>query len=390
MRRKLNIDPFEFRLINSLDVGLPTAADHVLEEGVVAIKETIEAARDSFLNEELPTLENAKIGVGVASAVKNIGFGHNLPESSGAIAELSSSGGIKVWVSQHEYGQGSVAGLIQLAADTLAIPVDSIQLIGPDTANTPKTGPTTASRQTFMTGNAVVMACSALKKEILHHVANKIECDPLQLEIRGRYVIHTKKMDTSISLDELNCNLRVERRYVPPSTHALLENEPSHFGKPDFVSRMTHWCYTYSTQVAIVGVWQDTGVVKVIKVLSANDVGKVINLKAVEGQIYGGVVMGLGHALSEEFVVENGIPKTNTFGKCHVPTADQAPDIEPIIVEIPHPFGPEGAKGFAEGPSLATAPAILNAIYDAVHIRIKDLPANKNRIKKALQSRDQS
>ena len=388
MARELKIDPFEFRLINALDVGLPTAADHILEEGVVAIKQTIEAARDGFSNEKLPMIKDAKIGVGVASAVKNIGFGHDIPESTGAIVELTSFGKVKIRVSQHEYGQGSVVGLIQLAANTLNIPVKSVELLGPDTANTPKTGASSASRQTFMTGNAVVMACNAFKQEIMHHVANKIECDPLELDISGGYVIHSQK-NLSIPLDKLNYHFQVERRYVPPRTHALLESESSHFGKPDFESRSTHWCYTYSTQVTIVAVWPNTGEVKVLKALSAIDLGKVINLKVVEGQIIGGVVMGQGYALSEEFIMENGIPITNTFGKCHVPTADQVPEIKPIIVEVPHPFGPEGAKGFAEGSSLAIAPAILNAIYDAVKIRIKDLPANKDRIKGVLKNQEQ-
>ena len=96
--------------------------------------------------------------------------------------------------------------------------------------------------------------------------------------------------------------------------------------------------------------------------------------------------MGMGYALWEEFILENGLLKTDTFGKCNVPTASQIPDIIPVIIEIPHPSGPQGAKGFAEGPSLATAPAILNALYDAIGVRITELPANKNRIKTALRT----
>jgi CO/xanthine dehydrogenase Mo-binding subunit len=130
----------------------------------------------------------------------------------------------------------------------------------------------------------------------------------------------------------------------------------------------------------------NTGQVKVLTVISANDVGKIINRQAIEGQIHGGVMMGLGYALSEEFVVEQGINRTDSLHKCRLPTADQTPEIIPVIVEVPHPLGPQGAKGFAEAPSLATAPAIVNAIYDAVGVRITSLPADKKKIKAALQS----
>jgi len=382
--RALNIDPFEFRLINALDVGLPTAADHVLEEGVVSIKETIRAARDTFEKLQLPAPDNGKkIGVGVASAVKNIGFGHNLPESAGAIVELSSSGRVIVRASQHEYGQGARAGLTQLTIDELGLPAERIEIIGPDTALTPPTGPTTASRQTFLTGNAVIMACRALKQELFSHAAEILQADPATLELRLDRIVNP---DTGgeVPLAQLGERFVVERRYTPPGSAALLEGEASHFGQPDFESRPTHWCYAYNTQVAVVEVDPATGEVKVLTIISANDVGQVINHAAIEAQIEGGVMMGLGFALSEEFVVEQGVNLTDTLRKVRLPAADQTPEIIPVIVEVPHPLGPHGAKGFAEAPSLATAPAILNAIYDAVGVRITSLPADKKRVKAAL------
>jgi CO/xanthine dehydrogenase Mo-binding subunit len=164
--------------------------------------------------------------------------------------------------------------------------------------------------------------------------------------------------------------------------------EKSHYGKPDFTSHRTHVCYAYNTQVAVVEVDTETGQVKVLKIISANDVGKALNYDAIVGQIQGGVVMGLGYALSEQFIVENGINLTDSLHKVRLPTADMIPEeIIPVVVEVPHPYGPEGVKGFAEAPSLATAPAILNAIYDAVGVRVKDLPADKRRVKELLQNK---
>jgi CO/xanthine dehydrogenase Mo-binding subunit/aerobic-type carbon monoxide dehydrogenase small subunit (CoxS/CutS family) len=385
MARALGIDPFEFRMINALDVGLLTAADHVLEEGIPGIKETIQAARERFRQVQVLASGNGKrIGVGVACAVKNIGYGHALPESAGAILELDARGCATLRASQHEYGQGARAALVQLVARELGVKPGRIELIGPDTALTPPTGPTTASRQTFLTGNAVVLACQALKQEIFSHAAEVLEVDPAGLELRQDRVVDPDS-GREVPLGELGERFVVERRYTPPRSAALLEGEASHLGQSDFESRPTHWCYAYNTQVAVVEVDTTSGEVRVLTVISANDVGKIINRQAIEGQIHGGVMMGLGYALSEEFVVERGINLTDSLHKCRLPTADQTPDIIPVIVEVPHPLGPQGAKGFAEAPSLATAPAIVNAIYDAIGVRITALPADKKRIKAALR-----
>jgi CO/xanthine dehydrogenase Mo-binding subunit len=130
---------------------------------------------------------------------------------------------------------------------------------------------------------------------------------------------------------------------------------------------------------------ETTGQVRVLTIISANDVGKALNPPAIKAQIYGGVVMGVGFALSEEYKMEQGVNLTDTYGKCGIPTADQVPEIIPIIVEVPHPDGPQGVKGFAEAPFLATAPAIMNAIYDAVGVRINSLPARPDKVLKAIK-----
>jgi len=128
-----------------------------------------------------------------------------------------------------------------------------------------------------------------------------------------------------------------------------------------------------------------TGEVKVLKIIAANDVGKALNPQIIKGQIAGGVMMGLGYALSEHFLIDKGINLTDSLHKVRVPTADATPEIIPVIVEVPHPFSPQGMKGFAEAPSLATAPAILNAIYDAVGVRVRDIPADKEKVRAALR-----
>jgi selenium-dependent xanthine dehydrogenase len=385
MARALDIDPFEFRLINAVVAGLPTGADHVLEEGVDGIKETIQAAQRVFHQTEEPAeAEGKKIGVGVASAVKNVGYGHGIPESASAIVRLNSSGEVQLCVTHHEYGQGGWAGQIKIASDELGLPVEQIEITHPDTAITPRTGPTTASRQTFLTGNAVVLACRALKEEVFGRAAEVLDVAPEGLSLQGSRVI-AKESGMAVELKELGEQIVVEKRYTSPPTDQMLEDESSHYGESDFRSLVTHVMYSYTTQVAIIEVDPKTGEVKVLKIISANDVGKALNPLVIKGQIAGGVMMGLGYALSERFLVEKGINLTDSLHKARLPTADQTPEIIPVIVEVPHPFSPQGMKGFAEAPSLATAPAILNAIYDAVGVRIQDIPADKEKVLAALE-----
>jgi CO/xanthine dehydrogenase Mo-binding subunit len=228
------------------------------------------------------------------------------------------------------------------------------------------------------------MACRGMVEEVTHRAAEHLDVVPEKLKIEGNKVVDPET-GKSIELGELCPKFVVEKTYVPPRSVQMWEpGEISHLGKKDFESRPTHACYAYNTQAAIVEVDIESGEVKVLTVVSANDVGHVLNYDAVVGQIHGGVVMGLGYALSEQFIVENGINLTDTLHKCRLPSADMVPDIIPVVVEVPHPNGPEGVKGFAEAPSLATAPAILNAIYSATGARVRDLPADKQRVKAAL------
>jgi len=386
MARALDIDPFEFRAINAVVAGLPTGADHVLEEGVDGIKETILAAQNAYQQILLPEAENGKkIGVGVASALKNVGFGHGIEESAAAKVRLNANGDVQLSITHHEYGQGGWAGQIKIASNELGTPVNKIEVLPPDTGVTPQTGPTTASRQTFLTGNAVVMACQSLKEEIFARAAEVLNVDPQRLTLEVNRVVD-EVSGNGVELKKLGDQFIIEKRYTSPPTDQILEGEESRYGKADFKSKVTHVMYSYTTQVAIVEVDTRTGDVKVLTIIAANDVGNALNFQIIKGQIEGGVMMGLGYALSEHFLVENGVNLTDSLHKVRLPTANQTPEILPVIVEVPHPFSPQGLKGFAEAPSLATAPAILNAIYDAIGVRITDIPADKGKVRAVLNN----
>jgi CO/xanthine dehydrogenase Mo-binding subunit/aerobic-type carbon monoxide dehydrogenase small subunit (CoxS/CutS family) len=358
---KIGMDSFEIRLKNALRPGLPTVTDHVLEPGIPGVIDSLSAARRALRDEPAPTAaEGTRLGVGLACGVKNIGFGHGLPESAGARVELGADGICHLSVTHHEYGQGAVIGQARIAAEALGIPIDRIKVSSPDTALTPFTGASTA------------------KMKVL---------DPAALALDGDAVIK-KGTDLRLPLSELDQTFAAEYRTFPPETVGFPKSgEKSKYGQPDFKSRRTHWAYAYGVQVVWVQVNETSGNCKVLKVITVSDVGRVLNRRAVEGQQEGGVVMGVGYALSEAFNVEHGRNLTRTLRQCGLPTATDAPDIVTLSVEVPHPWGPLGIKGLAEAPSLATAPAVANAVFDAVRVRMYDLPMTPARIKDALTPR---
>ncbi len=386
LAHRLGLDPFELRLRNALDVGLPNVVDHVQEPGVVTIKQTILAARQALQQIKIPRAEGTKrIGIGVASMTKTVGVGRGTSETAGAIVELDAEGMCHVHSGYCEMGQGALPMLLGLVTAELGLPPERVHVLLPDTSLAPETSPSTASRQAFMTGNAAVLAARELRTELSHRAADSLDARPDDIRVDGAFLVDSAS-GRRMPLVALGERFTVEQQYRPPATEALPPGGQSTWGTPDFRSRSTNWCYDYGTHVAIVEVDTATGVVRVLKYIAVHDVGKALNRTAIEGQIEGGVMMGLGYALSEEFIVQNGINLTDSLHKCRLPMADQAPEIISVILEIPHPLGPLGAKGFAEAPTVPVAPAILNAIYDAVHVRITSLPATPEKVLAGLRA----
>ena len=381
--RKLNIDPFDIRIQNALDVGLALPTDHILEHSI-GIKATLEAARQALQELKLPE-SGKKIGIGVASSLKNIGFGHGATETAGAMAELLEDGSFRIRVGMADFGQGAFSAMAQLAAHELGVNYHQVKVEYADTSVSPETGPTTASRQTYLTGNAVVLAARELKGKILEQVSEELNIPPEELDIQQGMVV-IQPTGENYELSSLGEHITAHGFYRAPLTVPFTEEVSP--GVPDRKhSRPTHFTYGYGTHVAILEVDEKTGKVKVHTIIAAHDVGKAINPKIIRGQIEGGVVMGMGFGLSEEFIIENGLIKTDTLRKCSIPSMDESPHIIPLIIEDPDPNGPYGAKGMAEVSILPTAAAVVNAIYDAIGVRIYDLPAKPKKILAALQSR---
>jgi xanthine dehydrogenase molybdenum-binding subunit len=323
LAEEVGIDGWEIRWRNALDVGDRTGTGQKLRPGV-GLKKTLLAVRDAYREARY---------AGIACGLKNTGIGNGVPEFGRAILRPESDGTVTLLHSWTEMGQGVHTVLRQIACEELGIPPERVRVVV-DTERELDTGLTTASRSTVLGGNAVIDAARRLK--------DSLDGRPLESlagqEFRGEYVV-----DWTTTNDA---------------------DEP-----------VTHLAYGWATQVAIL---DDEG--RLAKVIAAHDVGKAINPMLVEGQIEGGVHMGVGQALSEEFVVERGVPVTETLKSLHIVPPSGMPEVEPILVEEPQPEGPYGAKGVGEASMVPTAAAVAGALhaFDGVRrtrLPMKDSPA---------------
>jgi len=363
----LGMDPVDFRLKNMLETGSETVLGHPMPPGT-GIKETLrEAAWAAGWSEEdghwiRPEVgdassPNKRRGIGVASAQKNVGFpfGFNdkctveielLLHESGRIASVD------LRVGTVEMGQGVHTVLQQLTAETLGLEPSQVGVSLVDTANVPDGGSASASRLTYIAGNAVLQVCDMAK----------IKREQILREETG------------------------QDRVTATYTYYALEKRPTTNFDPETGQCNPYYSYSFGTQIALLEVDVETGEVDVLKVWAATDAGRVINPQMIFGQVAGGIHMGLGYALMEEFVQQDGQVRTGRLSEYYIPTIRDMPgELDSRNVEVPDPTGPFGAKGLGEITLVTTAPAIQNAIYDAVKARAPALPATSERVWRAMK-----
>jgi CO/xanthine dehydrogenase Mo-binding subunit len=285
---------------------------------------------------------------------------------------LKSDGRIALHQGAVDIGQGSNTIVTQICADAMQIPIAQFDLVSGDTAITPDCGKTSASRQTFVTGKAAAMAGEKLRADILN-LLNAQEPATVTLGhgcVKVKDAHGERALDLgNRTLDDLGYVLTAEATFDPP-TSALDENGQ---GVPYAV-------FGFGAHVAEVAVDTELGTVKVLRITASHDVGRAINPTLIEGQIEGGAAQGLGHALMEEFFPGKG----ENLHDYLIPSAGDMPPVESILIEDPSPIGPFGAKGIGEQAVIPTAPAILNAIHDAIGVRIHRIPATPDRIRVAI------
>ncbi len=387
LAENLKMDRVQLRRMNALHVGSITNTGQVLRDsvGLTECIDKVEAEMrrldaDPFTPKADPANPNLVRAWGYASAYKNTGLGGGAPDISGADVELYEDGTFQVRSSAAELGQGLVTVMRLIVSEEMSIEPGKVRVLVMDTDLTPNGGPTTASRQTFVTGNASRLAAKTLREEISASMAEKYDVRPEQIRFEDG-IVHVN--GHSLTYAEIYKEMTgmgrkplVRYEYEAPKTMPLGSGGDMHFA------------FSFATQAAEVEVNKVTGEVRVLKVISANDVGMAVNPLGLQGQVEGGVMMGLGNCLTEEFIVEDGNVVTDHLARYRVPGIMLTPEITSIIVEHPVEAGPYGAKGVGEVSSIPTTPAITNAIYNAVGVRIFKLPVDQEMISKELWERE--
>jgi len=374
---RVGMDRLEFRIQNALTNDTPTVTGQVLGEGVgiraclEALRPTWKSARESAAHFNSSSNGPLRHGVGVAGMWYGCG-NTSLPNPSTVRIGLKPNGRIALHQGAVDIGQGSNTIVTQICADAVGAPIMYFDLVSGDTAITPDCGKTSASRQTFVTGKAAHMAATKLREAILK-LAGACKCGEIHFSSDGISVTengasHPLDLE-SLPIDRYGYVVTCEETFDPPITR-LDENGQ---GTPYAV-------YGFGAHMAEIEVDMELGTVRVLKVTAAHDVGKAINPTLIEGQIEGGVAQGIGMALMEEFFPGKG----ENLHDYLIPSAGDVPEVESILIEDPSSIGPFGAKGIGEQAVIPTAPAILNAIHDAVGVRIHKVPATPDRVRAAI------
>jgi CO/xanthine dehydrogenase Mo-binding subunit len=352
----LGLDPVVFRLKNVLHEGSVLATQSVIPAGV-SIRETLmhaaEAAGWTESGKPKSEAESAgriRRGIGVAAGYKNVCYSFGFPDKATAQVELYGERTIEratVKIGVSEVGQGTLGVMSQVAAEALGIPYERVTLVNQDTSEVPEAGSCSASRTSFMAGNAIKLACEA-------------------------------------SLEAWKAGER------PAVIRRTFRPRPTTMYDPDTGVCDPHVTYGYGTQIAEVAVNTETGEVRLKKVWAAHDVGQAINPMHVEGQIQGAISQAQGWTLLEDFISQDGYLKTDSYADYLIPSVYDVPDeLHPLIVEVPDPQGPYGVRGVGEMPMLLLAPAILDAIHDATGIWFTKLPVKAEDVLLALKAKGQ-
>ena len=311
-----------------------------------------------------------------------------MEDGAGSKITLTEDGKFIMHTGAVECGQGVDTITCQIAAQTLNVRFDDVE-IGPvdDDLSPYSTGSTSASRSTFGYGNSSRTVSLMFKEKLLGYTAEKLKKNVSHLEM-GPDGIYSLVDDFKISYKEIaqiakenNEVIECEYYWVDKIVRPLGEDGNNITNDPD---QKVYTAYIFSAQIAVVEVDEITGEVKVLRMYAASDLGKAINPGLVEGQIVGSVMMGLGYCLTENFEQKEGYIVPKGLKDLHIPTIQDLPEIKCFMIEENHPFGPYGAKGFTEGALNPAAPAVLNAIYNAVGVRVGSVPLNKEKLAKAI------
>ena len=378
---QLGIDRLELRRRNLSKPGDVNPQQFVLTS--FAMGECLDAVADEIRRDPPPPRPGQKRGVGYAGMF-HVGGGARIYRSDGcgAIVKLDDFGKVTLITGASEIGQGSETVLAMIVAEALGVPLERVDVVNSDTSVRPWDVGTHASRTTFVAGNAARLAAEKVRAQLLAIAEGQLEEPAAALDVKGGWVVVKRDPRRRLPYEAVaraghfrdgGRVLVAEAFYDPPT--AMLDKD---------LQGNVSAAYTSAFQAALVDVDPETGRVTVRKVVSAHDVGRALNPAAAEGQVHGGIHMGLGYALSERLVVEQGQVVSQTFMDYALFKADDMPDIVVRLIESIDAEGPFGAKGLGESGVIPVAAAVRNAIKDAIGVRFHELPLTPERVHAAL------
>jgi CO/xanthine dehydrogenase Mo-binding subunit len=389
--KTLNIDPLEFRLKNCIDEGDLNAFQEIMHS--VGGKECLRAAAEAIEwgKKTEATEPHLKRGKGIA-----LGNKYSIaPTASAAIVKVHPDGLVELRTSTVDLGQGSSTIFCQMIAEEFKIPVSKVRVLNPDTDITPFDLGTASSRSTFNMGNAIRKASQDAKNQLFELAAKELEANKDDLETADSKVFVKGSPERSLEIKDLfipmvigGYTLKEGAEIIGKATYYLSGVIPD----PETgASERPASFYMFVAQAAEVEVDTQTGKIRVVKIVTAPDCGKAINPMQVVGQQEGGVLsMGIGSTLMEEVITDNGVMLNPQFADYKIPTTLDCPDLanyKSVIIETAHRDGPWGAKGVGEGTMVCSAPAIANAIHDAIGIRFHSIPITPEKVLKALKEK---
>jgi xanthine dehydrogenase molybdenum-binding subunit len=401
---ELGMDPIEFRLLNANEPDTVTPQGLVITScGMKECLEAVAVAADQttqqYSSEGSPSPPHSdlsglstdnryvKRGIGFAATL-NVGGGARIYRSDGcgALIKVDDFGHVTLVTGSTEIGQGSETALAQIVSEVLGVSVSDVSVENSDTDIKPWDVGVHASRTTFIAGNAAHMAAVEARQQIFETAAELLDAAPDELIAHDGNVHLRSDPSRALSLAKV-----VRGRHFREGGKVVMGegwyDPPTKLVDKETYKGNISAAYGFGAQMAEVEVDMETGQITVLRLACANDVGRAINPMAVEGQIEGGVQMGLGYALSEELIVEEGRVMNPSLMDYRVFTSADMPPIETIIVETDDPEGPFGAKGVGEMGGTPTAAAIANAVYDAIGIRLTELPMTPERVLAAIDQR---
>jgi nicotinate dehydrogenase large molybdopterin subunit len=389
LARRLGMDVVEVKRKNLLRDGDRVTTNQVIP--VASAIDCLDAALDRFGWNDFRRAAPAphlRRGRGVSTICFGLGYGDGYPDASRARVRIADDGMIEVYSGGVEVGQGLHSLLGQIAAEELGVSIENVRVIAADTATTPESGSSSATRQTVFSGNAVKLAAGEVQRQICDAAGLVFNLHWEDLALRDGHVVslHGKPMRVPlVDIAKLARNrgfsLDVTSVYKPRTVPA---NPQTGQSPRAFLT------YMFGSHAAEVLVDTETGEVRVTRIVAAHDVGRAINPREVQGQIEGGVAQGLGMALMEEVVTREGRIKNASFTDYIIPTILDVPRIESVIVERPDLEGPHGARGIGEPPLIGAVPAILAAIADAIDAPVEETPATAERVWKILRDRSRT